>query len=128
MSRAEKRRNAKGDTSRAGDSPQDGSSGGQSETERQAAEMARIVARRAIRRLDVLEWVIFMGGVVLATVAGGLVAWLMVGIAGWDFRTTWMGASVLLFVVPGLAAIIKIKRDERSDALRAEARREGREG
>jgi len=87
--------------------------------------MARVVARRAIRRLDMLEWVIFLGGALLATVAGGLVAWLMVGIAGWDFRTTWMGASVLLFVVPGLAAIIKIKRDERNDALRAEARRQG---
>ncbi|MBT8488365.1 MAG: hypothetical protein HKN72_02680 [Gemmatimonadetes bacterium] len=127
MSRAEKRRNARGDI-QEGDARQGGPSHAQSETERQAAEMARIVARRAIRRLDVLEWVIFLGGAVLATVAGGLVAWLMVGIAGWDFRATWMGASVLLFVVPGLAAIIKIKRDERSDALRAEARREGREG
>lgn len=128
MSREEKRPNGRGDTGRAGDRQEDGSSRAQSETERQAAEMARIVARRAIRRLDVLEWLIFLGGVVLATVAGGLVAWLMVGIADWDFRTTWMAASVLLFVVPGVAAIIKIKRDERSDALRAEARREGREG
>lgn len=128
MSGAEKRRNAKGDTRRGSDRRPEGTPGSTFETERQAAEMARVVARRAIRRLDVLEWVIFLGGAVLATVAGGFVAWLMVGIAGWDFRTTWMSASVLLFVLPGLAAIIKIKRDERRDALRAEARREGREG
>lgn len=103
------------------------SRGAQSETERQAAELARVVAQRAIRRLDYLEWFIFLGGAVLATVAGGFVAWLMTGIAGWDFRSTWMGASVLLFVVPGIAAIIKIKRDERSDALRAEERRRERD-
>ncbi len=128
MSRAEKRRRAERDTGRRGGSQGSESDRPMSETEREAAEMARVVARRAIRRLDVLEWVIFLGGALLATVAGGLVAWLMVGIAGWDFRTTWMGASILLFVVPGLAAIIMIKRDEQRDALRAETRQQERDG
>ncbi|MDX1493694.1 MAG: hypothetical protein R3253_06535 [Longimicrobiales bacterium] len=95
--------------------------------EREAAELARLVAQRAIRRLDVLEWFIFLGGAVLATVLGGIVAWLLAGIVGWDFRTTWMAASGLLFVVPGILAIIKIKREEKSDAQRAEARRSERD-
>lgn len=96
---------------------------GSTRAEREAADMARIVAQRAIRRLDLLEWAIFLGGAVLATLSGALVAWLAAGIGGWDFWTTWIRASVLLFVVPGVIAIIKIKRDERNDALRAEARR-----
>jgi len=101
---------------------------GQSRAEREAAELTRAVAQRAIRRLDILEWVIFFGGAVLATVAGWIIAWLLEGIAGWDFRATWIGASILLFVVPGTIAIIKIKREEREDARRISASREGDDG
>jgi uncharacterized membrane protein len=96
--------------------------GDSGQAEREAAELARIVAQRAIRRLDILEYVMFFAGAVLATVAGALAAWLLEGIAGWDFRTTWVWGSIVLFVVPGTIAIIMIKRDERSDARRAAER------
>lgn len=100
---------------------------GSGDGEREAAELARIVAQRAIRRLDILEYVMFFAGAALATVAGALIAWLLEGIAGWDFRSTWLWASIALFVVPGTIAIILIKRDERSEARRAAERdREGR--
>lgn len=92
--------------------------------EREAAELARVVARRAIRRLDILEWVIFVAGAGLATLGGALAAWLLSEIAGWEFRSTWIVASVLLFAVPGTIAIIKIRREEREDALRTAAARE----
>lgn len=99
-----------------------------SDREREAAELARIVAQRAIRRLDILEYVMFFAGAGLAALAGALVAWLMEGIAGWGFRSTWLWSSVALFVVPGTIAIIMIKRDERSDARRAADRDEARRG
>lgn len=97
---------------------------GRSRADREAAALARVVAQRAIRRLDILEWVIFLAGMALATLGGALVAWLLSGIAGWDFRRSWIGASVLFFVVPGTIAVIRIKREEREDALRASAGRE----
>lgn len=92
--------------------------------EREAAELARIVAQRAIRRLDILEYVMFFAGAGLATLAGALAAWLLEAIAGWNFRTTWLWASIVLFVVPGTIAIIIIKRDERSAARRTADRDE----
>jgi uncharacterized membrane protein len=92
--------------------------------EREAARQARTVTQRAIRRLDILEWVIFGAGAAMAALGGALVAWLLSSIAGWAFRPTWIGASLLLFVVPGTIAVLKIRRDERADALRAAERRE----
>ncbi|NIR79570.1 MAG: DUF2269 family protein, partial [Gemmatimonadetes bacterium] len=57
-----------------------------------------------------------------------LAAWLLSAVAGWEFGTTWIVASLLLFVVPGTIAVIQIKREERADALRAaEARDEARD-
>jgi len=96
-----------------------------SRAEREAAEMARVVARRAIRRLDILEWVIFFAGAALATLGGALAAWLLSAVAGWDFRTTWIVASLVLFVVPGTIAVIQIRREERADAVRAAEARGG---
>lgn len=92
-----------------------------SRADREAAALARLVARQAIRRLDILEWVIFVAGAALATLGGALAAWLLSPIAGWSFRWTWIGASLLLFVVPGAIAVVKIKREEREDAMRQAA-------
>lgn len=90
----------------------------------EAARRAHEVTRRAIRRLDILEWVIVLTGAGLAAGAGWVMAWMAAGMAGWDFRSTWIGASLFLFVVGGAATIIQIRRDERADAHRAEERRE----
>ncbi len=95
--------------------------------DREAARQARVVAQRAIRRLDVLEWVIFGVGALMATGGGAMVAWLLEG-AGWPFRSTWIGASVLLFAISGSIAIINIRKEERADALRREGNRNGDDG
>ena len=87
-----------------------------SEQDRAAAQAAHEVASRAIRRLDILEGVMIAGGAVLALIGGGLVAGLLTGVAGLAFRTWWIIASLVLFVVPGAIAIIMIRRDERADA------------
>jgi uncharacterized membrane protein len=86
--------------------------------ERVEALRARRVAQRAIRRLDFFEWLIFLVVAGVATVGGAMVAWLIAPPAGWDFRWTWIGASLLLFIVPGTIALIRIRRDEREQALR----------
>ncbi|MDX1646345.1 MAG: hypothetical protein R3304_04295 [Longimicrobiales bacterium] len=101
-----------------------------SASDREVAELAQVVTRRAIRRLDILEWVILVAGAGLALLGGAIVAWLLRGMAGWDFRVTWVVASVLLFVVPGTIAVIRIKREEREHARRmAETRvEEGDDG
>lgn len=94
-----------------------------SRADREAAEVALLVIRRAIRRLDILEWVIFLVGAVLAGLGGALIARVLAPMVGWGFRSTWIGASFLLFVIPGMAAIIRIRRDARAYAARAEGKR-----
>lgn len=97
------------------------------DADREAARQVQIVAQRAIRRLDVLEWVIFAIGALIATGGGAMVAWLLAG-AGWPFRSTWIGASILLFAISGWIAIINIRKEERADALRGEGNRNGDDG
>lgn len=62
------------------------------------------VAKRAVRRLDVLEWVILGAAAVLALVAGALIAVIAQAALGVSFRATWFGASLVLFVVPAALA------------------------
>ena len=90
--------------------------------EREAAEQAREVTQRAIRRLDVLEWVVWGAGALMAMAAGALVAWVMSATVGWNARLTWIVASMLLFVIPGGAAIIRIRKNERAETTRAKNR------
>ena len=87
------------------------------QAERETARLVGEVARRAIRRLDILEWVIFAGAFVLAISGGAAVAWLIVQSNELDFRTTWIVTSLLLFVIPGTIAITQIRRAERASAL-----------
>lgn len=91
--------------------------------DQEAVERARAVTRRAVRRLDVLEWVIFVVGAALSVGGGLVIAWIVIGLTGWDFRSTWIGASLMLFVGAGGAAVLKIRKDARDDARRLAALR-----
>ena len=82
--------------------------------EREASKVTREVARRAIRRLDVLEWVIVAVTALLAVGGGGLVALLVVGRSGAGFRGTWIVTSLLLLIVPGVVVLARHRRDERN--------------
>ncbi|RMH21219.1 MAG: hypothetical protein D6701_02685, partial [Gemmatimonadetes bacterium] len=70
---------------------------------RGAPETRRLMAR-AVRRLDALETALLLGAAVLALAGGALAAWLLRSAAGFPFWPSWVVASLLLFVVPGLVA------------------------
>ena len=82
-------------------------------SDREAAARAQEVTQRAIRRLDLFEWVVWGVGALMALTAGAAMAWMMGVAAGWSFRPTWLVLSMLLFVIPGGVAIIQIRKDER---------------
>lgn len=65
---------------------------------------ARETVHRAIRRLNVLEYVILIVVVLLSMAGGALLAFLANSLVGVPFRITWAVASVLIFVIP--AAIV----------------------
>jgi len=78
----------------------------------EAARLTREVTARAIRRLDYLEWLIFAGAALLAMIGGALIALLLAGPLGLAFRATWLISSALLFVIPGLIALIVLRRSD----------------
>lgn len=81
-----------------------------SEGEVQRSRAAREAMERAIRRLNLLEFMILGGAAFAAVVGGWLTAWLARGL-GAPFRFTWFLASFLLFVVPG---VLVWSRDRRA--------------
>ena len=81
--------------------------------EERAARLTREFASRAARRLDYLEWVILAGAALVAVGGGALVAVLLRDVAAWSFRATWIVSALLLFGVPGILAMKKIRREER---------------
>lgn len=82
--------------------------------EEEAARVTSEVARRAIRRLDFLEWVILGAAVGLSIAGGALVAWILAGSGGASFRLLWAVTSALLFIVPGAIVLTRHRREERS--------------
>ena len=86
------------------------------------ARLARDVAARAIRRLDLLEWVMLGVVGVLALGGGAVIAWLLQAMVGTPFRPTWMVASVLLFAVPGAIALKRLRAEERETRERVQER------
>ncbi|MDX1566381.1 MAG: hypothetical protein R3223_01190 [Longimicrobiales bacterium] len=64
-------------------------------------DFTRDVMERAIRRLNVLEYVILGFAAALALLGGALVAWLLGETLDIPFRWGWALASLLLFLVPG---------------------------
>ena len=85
------------------------------------AQAARKVMNRAIRRLNVLEWLL-LGAAALASLAGGWLAALLGRSAlGLPFRGTWMTASILLFLIPGAIAWMAERRSRGAPAPRGGA-------
>ena len=90
------------------------------ETGAEDARIARRVMNRAIRRLNILEYLI-LGAAALAAVVGGWLVALLAGSAfGARFGITWLVASLLLFVIPGAVVWVMDKR-ERSSAKKKDA-------
>ncbi len=81
--------------------------------EQEAARATSEVVRRAIWRLDVLEWVIIVAAAGLVIGGGALMALLISDPWGLGFRATWVGTSLLLLVVPGAIMLPRIRKDER---------------
>lgn len=74
------------------------------------ARLLQEVAQRAAGRLDLLEWVALALAAALAAVGGGAVAWLLAPILGVPTRTLWVVASLLMFGLPGWAALRRQRR------------------
>lgn len=67
-------------------------------------EGTRRELERAIRRLSALEFLFLGAAVLVAFVAGALVAYLLHTLAGFTFFTSWIALSFLFLVVPALLA------------------------
>lgn len=67
----------------------------------ESEQFDREVMDRAIRRLNILEYVILGAAALLALLGGALVAWLASISLEVSFRISWVVASLLLFAVPG---------------------------
>lgn len=97
------------------------------ETRSDEAELARQVAARAIRRLNVLEHLFLLVAAGAALLAGAIVAWLLGQTLGTDFRLTWAISALLLFLAPAGLSVIRVRREEREWIAKREAAREAAE-
>jgi hypothetical protein len=78
----------------------------------EAARRAREVAARAIRRLDILEWII-LGVAALVAVGGGwLVAVVLATAVRLPFGLVWTLAALLLIGVPTAVTLRKVRSEE----------------
>lgn len=93
-----------------------------SASDQEDTRLTREVTLRAIRRLDILEWVTMGGAAMLAVGGGWLVALLLEDMVTWSFRTVWTVAALLLFLIPGAVTFTQLRRDE------AESRRRRNRG
>lgn len=92
------------------------------------AQVAHEVAARAIRRLDILKWVILAAVMALAIGGGATVAWLVAPTVEIGFRPIWMVMSVLLFVAPGVIGIMRMRKDERAAHVKTQSNPEEDDG
>jgi len=98
-----------------------------SDDDRRDAELAREVADRAIRRLNLLEHLFLMVAAGAALLAGLLLAWLLSQSVDAPFRTTWAISSLVLFLLPAGISWVRVRRDEREWQARRAAAREAAE-
>lgn len=78
----------------------------------EAARRAREVAARAIRRLDILEWVILGVAALLAVGGGWLVAAVLAPAVGLPFGVVWTVAALLLIGVPIGVTFRRVRSEE----------------
>jgi len=64
-------------------------------------DLAREVMARAIRRLNILEYLILGAAAALATAAGAATAWVLSATLDAPFRLSWLVSSILFFGIPG---------------------------
>jgi uncharacterized membrane protein len=100
-----------------------------------AAESAEVrkIAARAVRRLNVLEWVILAAAAFLAMLAGALAALMLRTALELPFRPTWIVASLVLFIVPATFSYLRARRMEtgrveRTPTTHSGGRRDGHGG
>lgn len=87
----------------------------------QEAELARQVMDRAVRRLNILEYLILLLALVLALVGGALVAWILNTLLGAPFRISWALGSLLLFMVPGGLVYLRERAQKRKTSGKLES-------
>jgi len=81
------------------------------------AEAARSATRRALWRLDLLEYGLLAFALILALVGGALVAWVLRTVVSLPFRLTWAAVSLLLFIVPGMGVYLReLRRGKKKPA------------
>ena len=85
---------------------------------------ARKVMTRAIRRLNVLEWILLAAAAVASLAGGWLAALLGRSALGLPFRATWMIASLLLFLIPGAMALLAERRSRNTAPTEEDARQD----
>ncbi len=73
---------------------------------------ARKFMERAIWRLNVLEYLMLGMTAVLALGGGALVAWILMTSFGVPFRPSWVIASLLLIIIPGLVVFGRERRKQ----------------
>ena len=66
----------------------------------------------AIKRLNVLEYVILAVVIVITLAVGAFAAWLFQGATGISFRISWIVASLLFFGGPCLLILRKSRQTE----------------
>lgn len=103
--------------------PRKSSEPGGNASDQSEEELVRQVASRAIRRLDLLEYVFLGGAAVLALLAGGLVAIVLTATFDAPFRTMWFLWSLLFFLVPAGISLWHVVRTEEGEATRNLLRR-----
>lgn len=84
-----------------------------SERDDMDARHIREVARRAVWRITVLEYVLLGAAAVLAVLAGGLAAWALARWGGLPLVPSWIVVAVLVFAIPALAVWYRERREDR---------------
>jgi predicted lysophospholipase L1 biosynthesis ABC-type transport system permease subunit len=82
--------------------------------EAKGSAQVRKVAARAVRRLNVLEYVILAAAAGFAMLAGALAALMLRTAFELPFRPTWIVASLTLFVVPATISYLRARRLEQN--------------